>query len=172
MNALARRSASSTAFQDEITAIPTPDSLTSTIFPQNRMVFTLRSSPWMRELNSRFNDIVSLPRGWDGYAGAPVSFSTAQFAAQMIERLWVPDVPTPSIIPGTDGSVQIEWHAGGYDIELDVLDPSEVEAYRLNKASGEVDKIKIESDFSEIAQWISDIARVVQRAAKVDAAAG
>ena len=159
MNALAQRSGSSTAFQDEIPAIPTLDSFTSTIFTQYRVVVMPPSSPWIRDLNSRFKEIISLPRGWDGYAGTPVSFATAQFAAQMIERLWVPDVPTPGIIPGTDGSVQVEWHAGGYDIELDVLDPLEVEAFRLNQASGEVDEIKIESDFSQIAQWISDIAR-------------
>lgn len=171
MNAPARRIVSSTVFQDEIAAIPTLDSLTSTIIPQHRVVVTTHSSPWMRDLNSRFNDVVSLPRGWDGYTGVPVSFTTAQFAAQMIERLWVPEVPTPSIIPGTDGSVQVEWHAGGYDVELDVLGPLEVEAYRLNLATGEVDELEIESDFSQIAQWISDIA-LVRRAANVDAAVG
>jgi len=171
MNALARRSVSSTVFQDEIAAIPTLDSLTSTIFPQHRLVVTTHSSPWMRDLSSRFNEVVLLPLGWDGYTGVPVSFTTAQFAAQMIERLWVSNVPTPSIVPGTDGSVQVEWHAGGYDIELDVLGPLEVEAYRMNQATGEVDELEIESDFSQIAQWISDIA-LVRRAANVGVAVG
>ncbi|WP_157776571.1 hypothetical protein [Nitratireductor aquibiodomus] len=158
MNALAQRSLSSTAFGDEVAVVPTLDSLTSTTFPQHRVVVATHSSPWMRDLSSRFDEVVSLTKGWDGYSGVPVSFTTAQFAAQMIERLWVPGVPTPSIVPGTDGSVQVEWHAGGFDVELDVLEPLEVEAYRLNRKTGEVDELEIESDFSQIAQWISDIA--------------
>ena len=171
VNTLARQNVRSPAFQDEIAAIPSLDSLTSTNFSQHRVVVATQTSLWMRNLSSRFNEVVSLPRGWDGYTGVPVSFTTAQFAAQMIERLCVSDVPTPSVIPGTDGSVQVEWHTGGYDVELDVLGPLEVEGYRLNQATGEVDELEIESDFSQIAQWISDIA-LVRRAANVDVAAG
>ena len=177
MNTLARSNVSSPAFQDEIAAtsslssLSSLDSLTSANSLQHRVVVATPTSLRMRNLASRFNEVVSLPEGWDGYTGVPVSFATAQFAAQMVERLCVSDVPTPSVIPGTDGSVQVEWHTGGYDVELDVLGPLEVEGYRLNQATGKVDELEIESDFSQIAQWISDIA-LARRAVNVDVAAG
>lgn len=160
MNAVASLNVSSTVFQDEVTSVPTTDSQTSTIFPQHRVRVASHDSRWMKELASRFDEIVGLSRGWDGYAGVPVSFSTAQFAAQMIERLCVPDVPTPSIVPGSDGSLQVEWHVGGFHIELDVTAPLEVEAYRMNQLTGEEDELDVESDFTQIAQWVSDVADV------------
>lgn len=158
MNALAPLNVSSTVFQDEVASVPTSDSQTSTIFPQHRVRIARHSSRWMKELTSRFDEIVGLSKGWDGYVGLPVSFSTAQFAAQMIERLCVPGVPAPSIVPGSDGSLQVEWHVGGFDIELDVTAPLEVEAYRMNRQTGEEDELEVESDFAQIAQWISEIA--------------
>ncbi len=162
---------SSTVFQEEVAAIPTSDSQSSTIFPQHRVRIDNHNSRWMKELAERFDDIVGLSKGWDGYAGEPVSFTTAQFAAQMIERLCIPDVPAPSIVPGSDGSLQVEWHVGGFDIELDVTAPLAVDAYRMNQNTGAEDELEVESDFTQIAQWISEVAYVRQNE-KLDQAAG
>lgn len=159
---------SSAVFRDEIAAFPAIDSQTSIIFPQHRVRAGHHGSRWMRELADRFEGVVSLNIGWDGYTAVPVSFATAQFAAQIIERLCVPHVPAPNIVPGSDGSLQIEWHVGGYDIELDVIEPLKVEAYRLNQQTSVEDEIEIESDLTEIATWISEVA--VARAAMEQAA--
>lgn len=167
MNANAPSTISSTAFQDEVAALPTLDPLTSTIFPQHRVRVPNHNSRWMKELASRFDEVVGLDTGWDGYSAVPVSFSIAQFAAQMVERLCIPNVPAPSLVPGSDGSLQVEWHVAGFDIELDVSAPLEVEAYRRNHDTGEEDEINIESDFTQIAHWISEVA-----AAREEAEAG
>jgi hypothetical protein len=125
----------------------------------------------MERLASRFDEVVGLPRGWDGYSAVPVSFGTAQFAAQMIERLCIPDVPAPSIVPGSDGSLQVEWHAGGFDIELDVQGPNEVEAYRLNQGTDATDELEVESDFTQIASWLTELS-LARAAANTDRIAG
>lgn len=166
MNAVAQSSLSRAVFQDEVAATPALASPSSTSFPQHRVNIGTETSSWMRDLESRFNEVVSLPIGWDGYGGVPVSFTTAQFAAQMIERLCVANVPAPSIVPGSDGSLQIEWHSGGFDIELDVQEPLKVEAYRLNQETNDAEELDIESDFRRIAIWISDVARVRAEAKK------
>tara|TARA_Y100000815_G_C13285925_1_gene478780 strand:- start:48 stop:548 length:501 start_codon:yes stop_codon:yes gene_type:complete len=115
-------------------------------------------SAWMRLLSDRFNEISSLPTGWDGYGGVAVKFNTAQFAAQVIERLYMPDLVAPSIVPGSDGSMQAEWHLNGFDVELDFLGPLKVVAYRFDHVSQDEEEVELESDFTLVAGWIADLA--------------
>ena len=54
---------------------------------------------WRDEVLLRLNELVRLPRGWDGYSAEPVSFANAQFALRMLETIAAPDAPlqvTPS----------------------------------------------------------------------------
>jgi hypothetical protein len=98
---------------------------------------------------------VSLPKGWDGYSGIPVTFTCAVFAASLLERLYVDGVPVPQLVPGSDGSIQIEWHVNGYDVELDVLAPYEVSAVRRSLATNDVDEVELQTDFTALIGWIA-----------------
>jgi hypothetical protein len=106
----------------------------------------------------KLNELTSLPVGWDGYQGQPVSFTCADFAARVLDSLCHDDVPAPSLVPGADGTLQVEWHCHGFDIELDVLDAGSIEAYRRNVETGEEESIQVGVDFSEIFTWIEEMA--------------
>ena len=112
---------------------------------------------WSMALSERFNALTSLPKGWDGYAGRPVSFTCAKFAAQILERLYDGEVPPPSLVPGSDGSLQIEWHINQYDIEIDVLAPFHLIATRFDILSGDEEEIELQADVTVLANWIRDL---------------
>jgi hypothetical protein len=121
----------------------------------------------METLRQRFNELVNLPVGWDGYAGMAVTFDCAVFAANFLERLYVSEVPAPDLVPGSDGSIQIEWHRNGFDIELDVLAPYEVNAIRRNVATDEIEELQLQMDFTEVQHWILSLqTRAVMPTAK------
>jgi len=148
----------STAFQDEILCYaPTADPISSLSPPRRRVRVELPRSKWMADLQERLDEITSLPRGWDGYDGRPVSFNAALFAANLIERLFVAGVPSPDVVPGSDGTLQIEWHRNQYDIEIDVLGPYEVVAYRRNQRTGNEQELELQTDFTALAGWIDDL---------------
>lgn len=114
-------------------------------------------SVWIQNLLDRFNDITSLPLGWDGYSGKPVSFTNAVFAANILEATCIPEVSAPSLVPGSDGTLQIEWHEGGYDIEIDVLGPQKVVAYRYVHETGIEEVLEVRNDFAIVSGWVSDL---------------
>ena len=148
----------SSAFQRGVEISSSGESSIATFFPKaERVRITKHNSDWMRTLEKRFNNIVSLDNGWDGYQAKPVSFSIAQFAASIIERLYSPQVPPPSIVPGSDGTMQIEWHFNGYDIELDVFAPLQVEAFRYDHTTEHEEYIEVGSDFTKVAEWIAEL---------------
>ena len=149
----------STAFQDEIPNYrEIDDAISSLSVRRVRVRVANPRSAWVKELEDRFDELTSLPRGWDGYAGAPVSFNCAQFAANLIERLCINSLPAPQLAPMPDGTVRLEWHMNKFDLEIDVLGPYNVLAYRADLLTDEEEEIEIQTDFSELSDWVSKLA--------------
>ena len=109
---------------------------------------------WVQELENRLNHLVALEPGWDGYGGKPVSIKVAQFSANLLEQLYVDKVPAPQLVPGSDGSMQIEWHVNQYDLEVDVMAPYDVVATLDDRQSGKEEEIEIENDYTILAGWV------------------
>lgn len=112
------------------------------------------SSSWLQALMPHLQELVRLPIGWDGYRGRPTSFACASFTAQILVRLCREDLAPPALVPGSDGSVQIEWHENGYDVELDVQAPNHVIAKRYDLVSDQDEEIPLSNDFTDIIGWI------------------
>lgn len=156
MSNVARNTA---AFQQTHTTSLNRDRIKPTsVFTSNRYRVATLESDWGTNLVTRLNELTSLPIGWDGYRGRPVPFYLAHFVASMLERLCQEDVPAPSLVPGSDGSVQAEWHRNGYDVELDVLDVQKVVATRYNVNTGNEEVLEIQDDFSAVIPWILALA--------------
>ena len=114
-------------------------------------------SAWWHALEDRFNELTSLPLGWDGYAGQPVAFTCATFAAQLLERLCDPGEPPPALVPGSDGTLQIEWHRDQYDIEVDVLGPYRAIACRHDCLTDGIEEVELGTDYAIVASWMADM---------------
>lgn len=151
------------AFQAEAMRPVVQDGLSNAVveaFPKaGKVRVNYTTSFWLQKLENRFNELGKLKPGWDGYSGGAVPFSIARFSAELIQRLFNPNLPPPSLVPGSDGSVQIEWHRNGYDIEIDVLGPFDVVAVRHDLQTGNTEELEIAADFTVLADWIDDLAK-------------
>lgn len=155
MNAMAQMSA---VFQDDIPNFVPDKAVISSLEPLQAHIYDAQHIPqWVIDLTDRFVEITSLPIGWDGYAGLPVSFSSAHFAANLIGQLCVSDIPAPHLVPVADGTLQLEWHMNQYDLEIDVLAPYNVVATRYDLVSRKEERIELQGDFSELAEWITEL---------------
>lgn len=70
----------------------------------------------------------ALPQNWNSYGGVP----TTQIACEVLLRVaeQIPEgYSACAIVPTPAGGVQLEWHRGGLDAELEVGSPGHVVCY-------------------------------------------
>lgn len=124
---------------------------------QDRITVYQPQHEWARGVRSKLKDLCALPKGWNGYDAPPVSFTTANFALRMLESIVGRDAPTPQIVPGVDGDLQIEWHLLKGDIELHVRSSNDVLAWRSTDQDEDGEELRLKTDFKDVATWLAQI---------------
>ena len=85
---------------------------------------------WFYPTLSCFQELLQLPEGWDSYDACIITDSAIAGAAEMLVRLPLPlEASPPSVVPGSSGSVQLEWHEGDADVEIHVSPRGRVSAF-------------------------------------------
>jgi hypothetical protein len=82
-----------------------------------------RQEEWIALHQERLLSLTKLEVGWDGRQGKPVSVEHAFFALRILGRIYFNGAPPAQIVPSSDGSVQLEWHTRGADLEVHIMSP-------------------------------------------------
>ena len=118
---------------------------------------------WRDPVIRRLNELTALQPGWDGYEGAPVTFENAYFAVEMLDACCRGDAPTPQIVPGASGDLQIEWHLEKGDIELHILAPNDVHAWHVDEHTRfEGEEVLLTNDFTAVVRWIKNLTEPIR----------
>lgn len=112
--------------------------------------------PWWNSARSRLNELGKLAPGWDSYGAKVIASSARAAAIDVLRQITTRKTPPPSIVPTSDGSIQIEWHTRGIDLELRVLSPTRLNV-SMEDAQNQVPPIEDEFqyDFRRILQAIN-----------------
>lgn len=121
-----------------------------------RLLINEPAHDWRPEAVRALEELVRLESGWDGYGAGPVSFENATFALRMLESACPIDAPMPQIVPGVDGDLQIEWHTAVADIELHLIAPNHVIAWREVPGSPP-EETHLTNDFAIVANWVRQL---------------
>jgi hypothetical protein len=93
-------------------------------------VKTASAAPlWLETVLQRLRELSRLEMDWDGYGSAPPSRDAILYTAQLLTELLNRGARPPSIGANTAGGVRLEWHSGGWDIEVDVVAPGDVDVW-------------------------------------------
>ena len=66
------------------------------------------------------NRLLALPERWDGFRARPVTETAAKGAMTALFEVAHDGSLSPQVVPLVDGGVQLEWHAGGYSLEIEI----------------------------------------------------
>jgi hypothetical protein len=83
---------------------------------------------WLSQTESALQGLLRLPSGWDSYGAHPINPDIVHAANRLLREIARRDTPQPVVVPTVRGGVQIEWHTGGIDLEIDFLSPEKAHA--------------------------------------------
>jgi hypothetical protein len=74
---------------------------------------------WLQPTIRSFLDLLQVPQNWDGYGASQVQEQIVQQALLLLFEVMDNDAPPPSVVPLSDGGVQVEWHRHGRNLEIE-----------------------------------------------------
>jgi hypothetical protein len=102
---------------DATADLPTADYLYT---PRVRLSVSpeIASSRWFRPSLDQFESAMGLPMDWDSYGGTPTALASVEKAVFfLLTNMRVESAP-PTVVPMSDGGLQLVWHHNGVDVEV------------------------------------------------------
>jgi hypothetical protein len=97
---------------------------------------------WRGKAVAILHSLRVLKKNWNSYGARPIDPAILSAAEDFLNRLSSLDLLSPSIVPTTQGGVQLEWHDRGVDLEIELLSPDK---YRLSfddSATGQEENVE------------------------------
>jgi hypothetical protein len=75
---------------------------------------------WLPSVLRAVDVLLGLPTGWNSYGAPRIDPHAVEAALRLLLATMQPDTLAPSVVPTVRGGVQLEWHASGVDLEVEV----------------------------------------------------
>ncbi len=110
---------------------------------------------WRLAVLEKLRSLIQLEEGWDSY-GAP---AISPLSAECAIRVLAPFVTraAPSVVPTARGGVQLEWHDGKVDIELECLPSGHAHLFAEDLVSGATEDRWVVPGHPAIDDWLRRI---------------
>jgi hypothetical protein len=115
-----------------------------------RIILTDDEPDWLYQVLSAIKEFSFYQHNWDSYGGVPTTFVAAYTALNLLGRILPPAAPTPSVVPGSSGSLQLEWHRAIGDLEITV-EANGTTSIGFTDAGGQDTTIPV-SDLNQLAE--------------------
>lgn len=92
-------------------------------FADGELVLVVERDPpdWLESTAHALVALLDLAPGWDSYSARPVARTHVNAALRILLLAMRHDSPAPTVVPTNRGGVQLEWHMGGIDLEIETL---------------------------------------------------
>ena len=112
--------------------------------------------PWISDISKAIQGFVDLPENWNSYGAKRIKPELAEAAIRLLPKVVQPGTPKPEVVPTTAGSVQIEWHVRGIDLEIKILSQEKLGVSFEDLGSGQEWSRELDpADLSVLIQTVS-----------------
>jgi len=111
------------------------------------------AAPWVIDAAKKLEAIGKLPSGWDSYGGAPLDLNARTLTVNALGWLGNENLPVPAVVLGSGGTVQLEWRAGGRELEIE-LEKDGIEFLKVH-ANKEMEEGQAKTDLPRQLQDLS-----------------
>jgi hypothetical protein len=117
------------------------------------------SDSWFEQVRDSVYELLSLNENWDSYGAAPVRQEFVASASSLLQSIMDQDTPRPAVVPTTPGGVQVEWHCGGIDLEIEIESTSLISVYFEDARTGLSWEERFTSDLRKLSSVVSLLSR-------------
>lgn len=116
----------------------------------------LPSKPVLEAIR-RAAELLQLPRGWNSYDAAPISQESLREALTFLleAATTIPNLASPAVVPTAPGGIQLEWHQGGVDIEVEFCPDIPPSWFAEDVASGETADEVLAPNDAALRVWLA-----------------
>jgi len=132
---------------------------TSVDFPQPVVEGSrwLESDLWQYSVRRNIAELLDLSDNWDSYGAAAIRPEYAASAIRLLQSIMDSETLAPSVVPTNLGGIQIEWHASGIDLEIEVESTSRIGVWYEDNRIGVSWEDELSSDLSKLAEAIATL---------------
>lgn len=112
-----------TELADQPTSRSQPEPSTDAPYQQ-----PLFARSWLRAALSELDRLTSLESDWDGYGAPVIQPSLIIHTLNFLEATALESAPAPAIVATSRGSIQLEWHRRGHEIDVEIAPDGSFEA--------------------------------------------
>ena len=112
---------------------------------------------WVIATVEKLCDLLWLKANWDSYGAAPVDRFTVELALDILFATMQSTSPSPSVVPTSCGGVQLEWHTGGIDLEIEIEPAGLIEAFFCDQQMNREWERSLGSDYSALTDAINSL---------------
>jgi hypothetical protein len=129
--------------------------------PGVQFIVTTRSAPphWVIPMVQALSELLSLPPNWDTYGAPRVESGYIEAALRLAGDVMRDDTPVPSVVPTSRGGVQLEWHMGGIDLEVEFVTPSRWHGLFEDQRTGASWEADLTFDLKRLTDAIATLSR-------------
>ena len=87
--------------------------------------------PWQMQVIHKIIKLSQIQENWDSYNGKPPAPKAINTAIELIEALPFEneDMPIPSVVPTSEGGLQIEWSGEERELEVEIRPSGPIEIF-------------------------------------------
>jgi hypothetical protein len=117
----------------------------------------IESDLWQHSIRQNIAELLDLSDNWDSYGAVAIRPEYAASALGLLQSIMDSEIVAPSIVPTNLGGIQIEWHAGGIDLEIEVESTSRINVWYEDNRTGLSWEDELSSDLSKLAQAVATL---------------
>jgi len=112
---------------------------------------------WLSQTDQALQELLRLPPNWNSYGAQPIIPGNVTAAQDLLRAIVQPETPQPSVVPTVSGGVQLEWHTGGIDLEIEIQGPGQFHVWLEDPQEN------LELDGAEVSRLSEICARLLPR---------
>ena len=110
---------------------------------------------WLRPTVEELISIGELEHNWDSYGASRIPKSRIHAVIDLLDRIMSDSTPPPAVVPTARGTIQLEWHRNGVDLEIDVLGALSCDVYFENTNADSEVEYSVRSDYTRLMKHVN-----------------